>query len=341
MKDYFERPAVFYGAQTKKGLNWFLELLTFIAVMFVASMAEAIIIIPATIGLLFSDPDLIPLLQNGDVEKVQSMAQDLLSNDYYAIAALFATGMAILLTILFCKYIQKRKPSSLGFRKSGLLKEYFWGMLWGFVLFSLAVIFCIVTGSLKITGLAARIPVGIIVLYFLGYLVQGMSEETLFRGYLMGSVARRYALPIAILLNAGTFAAFHLANDGITVLAFINLVLFGTFASIYFIKRGSIWGIAALHSVWNFAQGNLYGIQVSGNQFSSSILTSEMVGGHEVINGGSFGLEGGLGVTITLVVGIVILCFMKGKVNHDEIEQEKNIAAGVFAGMQVGTGYQQ
>jgi hypothetical protein len=44
-----------------------------------------------------------------------------------------------------------------------------------------------------------------------------------------------------------------------------------------------------------------------------SILTSEITEGKELINGGAFGLEGGIAVTIVLTVGTIILLCMKGK----------------------------
>ena len=116
---------------------------------------------------------------------------------------------------------------------------------------------------------------------------------------------------MAIGLNAFTFAALHLANNGITWLSFVNLILFGVFASVYFLRRGSIWGIGALHSVWNWVQGNFYGISVSGNQVGSSVFATETVSGKELLNGGAFGLEGSIMVTIVLAVGIIVLCFWK------------------------------
>ena len=76
----------------------------------------------------------------------------------------------------------------------------------------------------------------------------------------------------------------HLANSGITVLAFLNLTLFGVFASVYFIKRGNIWGIGALHSIWNFVQGNFYGIRVSGIETSCTVLESVTAEGRELIH---------------------------------------------------------
>ena len=70
----------------------------------------------------------------------------------------------------------------------------------------------------------------------------------------------------------------------------MNLTLFGVFASVYFIKRGNIWGIGAIHSIWNFAQGHFYGIKVSGMDSSCSLLNSVFVDGKDLINGGNFGI---------------------------------------------------
>ena len=147
----------------------------------------------------------------------------------------------------------------------------------------------------------------ILVFFAAGFMIQGMAEEVLCRGYLMCSVARRYPLWVGILANSVVFAALHLLNSGISALAFVNLVLSGIFASLYFVRRGNIWGIGAFHAVWNFVQGNFDGIQVSGTGKMTSVFASSFTEGRELINGGAFGLEGGLAVSVVLAVGIVLL----------------------------------
>ena len=67
------------------------------------------------------------------------------------------------------------------------------------------------------------------------------------------------------------------------MLAFINLTLFGVFASLYFIKRGSIWGIGAFHSIWNLVQGNFWGLSVSGGATECSVFRTTMVEGRDSI----------------------------------------------------------
>lgn len=210
-------------------------------------------------------------------------------------------------TLAFCRFIQKRRLAAIGFTKERAGKDYLIGIGIGFLLFSAAVLLCVLTGALKLEGLSGTFHIGIFVLFTIGFMLQGMSEEVICRGYLMVSIGRRYSMWVAVLSNALVFAALHLFNNGISVLAFINLALYGIFASLYFIERGSIWGVAAFHSVWNLVQGNFWGLRVSGIVTECSVFRSTLADNRALINGGAFGPEGGLAVTLVLAVGIVFL----------------------------------
>lgn len=312
------------AAAAQKGLHIALEVLVFIAVFIVSSIAEWIVITPIEMIFLFSNQDYMNAIVAGDMEAGMKVVTAFAQSNTMLIIMLFANIGMILVTLLFCKVIQKRKVTTVGFRKPGLWKEYLCGMGVGFVLFSVAVLICVVTGSLKLQGLSATFSIGVFVMFLLGYMIQGMAEEVMCRGYFLVSVSRRYPLAVGIAVNAVLFAALHLLNNGISVLAFINLVLFGIFASVYFVKRGNIWGVGALHSIWNLVQGNVYGIRVSGVQSSCTILSSEMVAGRELINGGDFGLEGGLAVTIVLVAGTLIMLATR---QQRYVEETREVAA--------------
>lgn len=318
MKDFIERSQVMEeAAQSKKGLLWILELLVFVAVFFVGTMAQSFIVAPVQMLMLFRDAEYLEAVGSGDVGAIMeaSMAatQRMMSSDWYMIATLFSDIALILIVFLFCRFIQKRKIRTLGFMKTGMLKEYGIGVLAGFLFFSACVLISALFGGIKIQGVSPEFSIGIFICYLLGFMVQGMAEEVLCRGYFLCSYARRYPVYAAVLANSLFFAALHLLNSGITVLAFINLTLFGIFASLYFIRRGSIWGIGAFHSIWNLVQGNFYGIQVSGTPLGNSLFVTEMVDGKSLWNGGSFGMEGSLVCTIVYVVGIAFLLTRKNK----------------------------
>ena len=100
--------------------------------------------------------------------------------------------------------------------------------------------------------------------------------------------------------------AMHMSNDHVTLLSFINIFLCGLLFGLIFVERGNIWMVAALHAGWNFLQNNLFGMPVSGMAQGNSVFTTTFVDGRSLINGGAFGIEGGIAVTVVLALGIYI-----------------------------------
>ena len=314
MSNMLEEPQVVAEArEAQKGWNWFLELIAFVGVFFVSGIALTIAAMPVSMIMMYGNADYQAAAASGDQNKLLEVVNQISSSDGMMILSLFAEIVMILIVILYCKLLQKRRVRTIGFVKKGAVKEYLVGLLAGFLFFSATVLICVLTGALKFEGFSASFAPGIFILYLFGYLIQGMAEEVLCRGYFMISFARRYPLVVAAVVNAVFFAALHLNNPGITPLAFINLALFGVFASVYFIKRGNIWGIGAFHSIWNLVQGNFYGIKVSGLTSNCTVFETTSVAGMELLNGGDFGMEGGIATTLVLAVGIIALCLMKKK----------------------------
>ena len=123
----------------------------------------------------------------------------------------------------------------------------------------------------------------------------------------MTMIASCYSVTVAVMANSIVFAILHIFNpSGITVLALINLFLYGVLASLMFLYSKNIWLCAGFHTVWNMIQGNVLGIPVSGVK-DPSVFSSVFNEKMSFVNGGSFGLEGGLGVTVILVIGCTIL----------------------------------
>lgn len=302
----------------RKGFRPGLEILIFLAVFYVSNVIQSIPIAIITVISMFASPEFTELLNeitsggSFSSEQLEELIASLTSS--VMLPSLFCTAATIAAVFIYCRCIEKRPLRSLGLRKGHIAAEYLAGLLVGAVLFSLAVGICILTGSLSVQfvayGLTALVPV-----YFIGFLIQGMSEELLCRGYLMLSISRRSSMAWAIFWNSVLFAALHLLNPGVNLLAILNLILFGVFASVYFLKRGNIWGIGAIHSIWNFMQGNFFGIPVSGAGNLPSVCSSAVGEGfaNELWNGGAFGLEGGLAVTIVLTLATAAMLFIPAK----------------------------
>lgn len=316
-------------AKKSKGHNVFIEMIIFAVVFFVALIVESLAVtVPQTNYIMSSDAykELVSQYSSGLItaEELSNGVAEIGYNlpSYIMVLSLFATVLCTVVVFIYCRFIEKRKLSTLGFRKSGAVKEYLAGVVVGTVIFSAAVGICLVTGALTFEGFCQNISWGYIALFFVGFLLQGMSEEVTFRGYFAVSLSRRVPIAVAIIISSIAFACAHLGNNGISALAFVNLTLFGVFAAVYMIKRGNIWGACAIHSLWNFVQGNLYGISVSGMEDMETIMKMSPVSSKTLINGGDFGLEGGLAVTIVLVIGIAVMLCTKTK--KSEIFEESS-----------------
>lgn len=145
-----------------------------------------------------------------------------------------------------------------------------------------------------------------LILILLSYVLQATVEETVFRGYFMVSLSRRYPLWMASALSAITFAAVHLTNPGAGPMVILNIFLIGFFLSMIILKRGNIWVASGFHTMWNFAQGNIFGMSVSGfNMSDSTIFKFTSVSENPLLTGGDFGLEATLETTIIAVLLII------------------------------------
>jgi membrane protease YdiL (CAAX protease family) len=144
-------------------------------------------------------------------------------------------------------------------------------------------------------------------LSFLGWMIQGAAEETLTRGWLLPVIGARYTPILGVAISALIFALFHSLNPNLGPIAVLNLAFFGIFTAFYALYERGIWGVFGLHSAWNWAQLNLFGFEVSGNTFSGESLFNLTEVGPDLITGGAFGPEGGLSVTIILVISCIMV----------------------------------
>lgn len=283
--------------------------LVYCLVFLIAILSQSILQIPFVIWHLIATDALQNLASLDTAAISDAIAQAM---HHLMPARLYTTLGTIAVCLIYCRRVEKRSFFSMGFVKKGAVAEYAAGLGIGLAMFGLAVGICMATGHMTLT-LSPAPAYGMLLLYFLGYLIQGMSEEILCRGFLMASMQRNCPTWAAVLMNSLIFTLLHLGNPGVTPLALVNLALFGVFASIYTLRRGSIWGISAIHAVWNFAQGNLFGISVSGIAGNPSLLTAATSENGSFMHGGAFGMEGGVAVTAVMVMGCIVMLMMGTK----------------------------
>ncbi len=227
---------------------------------------------------------------------------------YSNIEMILTFGGAIFFVFLWIRFVEKRSFSSIGFWGNQWIRKYLRGALIGFVFISIPVISLLLTGNVKlqiqeITVTAIFGIVGSLV----AFLIQGATEEIIVRGWLFPILSVRSRIWIGITVTSFLFGFLHLLNPGITILSISNIILVGVFAAFYVLKDSSLWGICAWHSIWNWAQYNIYGFAVSGMTIYSTPLFKPVTNGSEVLHGGSFGIEGSIITTIMLSIASIVL----------------------------------
>lgn len=218
-------------------------------------------------------------------------------------------GLVIIVIFMWVRFFEGRLIYTLGFTKKNALTNYLNGFFFGIFLNSIVVGIMAIFGSIEVAqnsndviGLDA---IGIVMLFLLGFLVQGASEEILSRGWMMQVIGARYQPWLGVLISTLFFALVHLGNSGINIPSVLNLLLVAILLSLFVIKDGSLWFACAWHSSWNWIMGNVYGLSVSGSGEKVSIFDLNTKG-NELISGAGFGPEGSIITTLVLVISIII-----------------------------------
>lgn len=209
----------------------------------------------------------------------------------------------------------KKKAAATGYPLTSakhIAKHYFLGLIIGFAMLSATVGIMYLTGQISFAGFNLNTAsIGVFALNLLMWVPQGASEEIMFRGYMIPAFSRRYKKAVGVAVSAVLFSAFHSLNKGYTPLASVNLALIAILFALIYLLTDDIWMTSAIHTAWNLTQGNIYGLQVSGNNAANSVIkTFYYKNAAPIITGGDFGPEGGLAVTAVTVVCLVIVAIL-------------------------------
>jgi hypothetical protein len=102
------------------------------------------------------------------------------------------------------------------------------------------------------------------------------------------------------------FAALHLGNAAVSILALSNLFLGGVLLAYGYLLFARMWVPIGAHFAWNLLAGPLFGYEVSGHRpLESVVLTIDR--GPALMTGGDFGIEGSVIVTLLQIVAVAAL----------------------------------
>lgn len=222
---------------------------------------------------------------------------------------LLANAAIVIVTLLailwpFFRYVE-RTPTGL-FEREGWALELLAGLAIGSIIFSFIVGIVALLGGYQTAGGS-----GIETLWepLAGAtLIAGFTEELLFRGILFRYIEKAGGSWVALASTSILFGAAHLFNPGATwfssfAIAIEAGILLG---AIYMLTR-HLWAAMGLHAAWNFTQGWIFGLPVSGGQGGAGLINGRLTG-PEWLTGGAFGLEASIpAVVVATTTGVAIL----------------------------------
>lgn len=243
----------------------------------------------------------------------------------YELVAAF--GLGSVLVLLWAWLFERRGPATLGLNAKGPLR-FLRGYLLGLAFLGTVIGVIWTAGGYVVEGTgafgsaavgAALLPIGALML---GFIIQGSSEELLFRGWLMQLIASRHGIWIAVFANSALFALAHAGNiepSNELYVGLANIVLFGLFISLYAVREGSLWGVCGWHAAWNWLLGLGFGLEVSGMKIDSLPLITDLTaapGAAWWLTGGAFGPEASVVTTAVLLAGTVVLALRRRTRDH-------------------------
>ncbi len=214
--------------------------------------------------------------------------------------SVFITAAAILLAYYgFVRLLEKRTVSELSLSNAG--SEVAGGVLIGALLFSATIGILWLLGYYHVTGTNMWTE---IFPWLILAIISGVSEELIFRGILFRIIEESLGTWIALTISALIFGLLHLANPNATLWGAIAIAIeAGILLAAAYMYTRRLWLPIGIHFAWNFVQGAIFGVAVSGNEAKG--LLQSTLSGPSLLSGGDFGAEGSIfAVLVCLSAGI-------------------------------------
>jgi hypothetical protein len=226
--------------------------------------------------------------------------------DLQAWSAVVSMGILVLLVLVataIMAKIEKRPVLSYGFMGERRLSRFVLGIAGGIAALSALVLALKTSGFLIFDGQAlhGKSAWSYGLQWGLAFLLTGLFEESLLRGYLQFTLTRGVGFWWAALLLSLGFGATHLANHGESPVGILSVVVIGLVLCLSLWLTKSLYWAVGLHTGWDWAQSYLYGVPNSGQVASRHLFSTHPSGGL-LWSGGPTGPEGSIYVIPTMAL---------------------------------------
>jgi len=238
-------------------------------------------------------------------------------------------ALVLVLTALWGRFLDRRRFVEYGFRRTpGWRGDLLVGLALGGAQMALILAVEWAAGWLSVGLLDADAMIaglGEAALRLVLFVPVALGEELMFRGYVQTNLQDRgyvqtnlqegirpgVARPgvagtvVALLISSVLFGAFHALNPNLTWVALLNLFLAGMALGYGYLVTGNLWLPIAYHLAWNYVQGPILGLAVSGVRYGGLLALGDR-GPAWWVTGAVFGPEGGIVGTLVLLTAFPI-----------------------------------
>jgi membrane protease YdiL (CAAX protease family) len=207
--------------------------------------------------------------------------------------------------------VERRPLGDYGLARRHAFGKSFWlGMVWGILAITLLVLAIGGIGDFSLGSLALHGPRILKFAVFWGgyFVIVGLFEEFLTRGYAQFTLTKGIGFWPAALLLSISFAALHFRNPGETWLGLLAVVAIGLFFCLTLRRTGDLWFAVGFHAAWDWGESYLYSVPDSGGMAPGHLLRSSFHGSRW-ITGGSVGPEGS--VLLFVVIALTWVAFSR------------------------------
>jgi hypothetical protein len=163
----------------------------------------------------------------------------------------------------------------------------------------------IALGQLEPAGPGNWIPAAVL---FPVFLAMAFLEEVACRGYLLRNLVESGRTVRGVVYSSAVFAAFHmlLPEAWESPVNLLNIYLAGVLFSLICLLARNLWFPTAIHFSWNYCQGAVLGIPVSGIPLDGLLRLDRPEASSDWLTGGEFGLEGSV-LTLAILAILTLL----------------------------------
>ena len=259
------------------------------------------------------------LLGDGLIAKSVNMDANGNPMDATALIAFTLVPFSFLLLLLLAwvRFVERRSLESIGFRGEHKVRDFLRGHALGLAGIAGIVLAIWIVGGLQVTAVAPVLSqpeflVPILLLVFT-FALQASVEEILIRGWLLSVLAKKFNVPVAVVVSSALFSLLHFSR-GQHWLVTLGTFLFALFACAWVLRARNVLGIMGWHAGWNWLLAVGFGLPVTGLDVGIPGLIADMQPvGAFWLTGGAQGPEASVVCLAYFVLGIAALRLQPGK----------------------------